>query len=261
MQHTITIAASIASNLLHCLATGLPGCQQGTISEITEVKYLLVQPLDFLHQLSSYQPANPGFLQRILLRKNKRYPRLLTYLLTYSVALVRKRTIPTERPPLVGEVSANFLPGLKCIFQVEGNPTNWGRLGCGGASCADPSNMTSFSEMAVCGRPLAKKLLCRFAVLSAKVRELGPQEQPITSVPLLLLSLPLPYPSLTGNTCHEEIVWCQLRCFSTTFASKIEATYFSETSLPPTSCRILRVSNLGYVRRAIKVNVLSSNRI
>jgi hypothetical protein len=28
--------------------------------------------------------------------------------LTYSVALVRKRTIPTERPPLVGEVSANF---------------------------------------------------------------------------------------------------------------------------------------------------------
>jgi hypothetical protein len=25
-----------------------------------------------------------------------------------SVALVRKRTIPTKRPPLVGEVSANF---------------------------------------------------------------------------------------------------------------------------------------------------------
>jgi hypothetical protein len=27
---------------------------------------------------------------------------------THSVALVRKRTIPTELPPLVGEVSANF---------------------------------------------------------------------------------------------------------------------------------------------------------
>jgi hypothetical protein len=27
---------------------------------------------------------------------------------TNSVALVRKPTIPTERPPLVGEVSANF---------------------------------------------------------------------------------------------------------------------------------------------------------
>jgi len=26
----------------------------------------------------------------------------------YSVALVRERTIPTERPPPVGEVSANF---------------------------------------------------------------------------------------------------------------------------------------------------------
>jgi hypothetical protein len=27
---------------------------------------------------------------------------------TNSLALVRERTIPTERPPLVGEVSANF---------------------------------------------------------------------------------------------------------------------------------------------------------
>jgi hypothetical protein len=27
---------------------------------------------------------------------------------TNSVAFVRERTIPTERPPLVGEVSANF---------------------------------------------------------------------------------------------------------------------------------------------------------
>jgi hypothetical protein len=27
---------------------------------------------------------------------------------TNSVALVGKRTIPTERPPLVGEVTANF---------------------------------------------------------------------------------------------------------------------------------------------------------
>jgi hypothetical protein len=29
-------------------------------------------------------------------------------IITNSVALVRERTIPTERPPLVGEVSANF---------------------------------------------------------------------------------------------------------------------------------------------------------
>jgi hypothetical protein len=32
----------------------------------------------------------------------------MNYLLTYFVALVRKRTIPTERPPLVCAVSANF---------------------------------------------------------------------------------------------------------------------------------------------------------
>jgi hypothetical protein len=29
-------------------------------------------------------------------------------LITNSMALVRERTIPTERPPTVGEVSANF---------------------------------------------------------------------------------------------------------------------------------------------------------
>jgi hypothetical protein len=32
-----------------------------------------------------------------------------TYLLTYSVALVRERTVPTVRSQLVGEVNANFL--------------------------------------------------------------------------------------------------------------------------------------------------------
>jgi hypothetical protein len=37
------------------------------------------------------------------------------------VALVRKRTIPTERPPLVGEVSANFL-------QVEGDASSAQRI-------------------------------------------------------------------------------------------------------------------------------------
>jgi hypothetical protein len=31
-----------------------------------------------------------------------------------SVALVRKRTIPTERPPHVGEVSANFFADRGC---------------------------------------------------------------------------------------------------------------------------------------------------
>jgi hypothetical protein len=35
-------------------------------------------------------------------------PSVLTKQKTNSVALVRKRTIPTERPPFVGEVSANF---------------------------------------------------------------------------------------------------------------------------------------------------------
>jgi hypothetical protein len=37
--------------------------------------------------------------------KNSKFDFMKTY---YSVALVRKRTIPTERPPLVGEVSVKF---------------------------------------------------------------------------------------------------------------------------------------------------------
>jgi hypothetical protein len=41
---------------------------------------------------------------------------------TNSVALVRERTIPTERPPLVGEISANF----------------WRIEGCRMVSAADP---------------------------------------------------------------------------------------------------------------------------
>jgi hypothetical protein len=38
---------------------------------------------------------------------------VLNALKTNSVAVVRKRTIPTERPPLVGEVSANL-----CRYKV-----------------------------------------------------------------------------------------------------------------------------------------------
>jgi hypothetical protein len=33
---------------------------------------------------------------------------VLHFFLLYSVALVRERTTPTDRPPLVGEVSANL---------------------------------------------------------------------------------------------------------------------------------------------------------
>jgi hypothetical protein len=40
-----------------------------------------------------------------------------------SVALVRKRTIPTERPPLVGEVSANFY-GERCRVFSATDPHN-----------------------------------------------------------------------------------------------------------------------------------------
>jgi hypothetical protein len=37
---------------------------------------------------------------------------------TNSGALVRQRTIPTERPPLVGEVSANFNVSFKNLLII-----------------------------------------------------------------------------------------------------------------------------------------------
>ena len=43
-----------------------------------------------------------------LLQQNNMAINMLTMLKLNSVALVRERTIPTERPPPVGEVSANF---------------------------------------------------------------------------------------------------------------------------------------------------------
>jgi hypothetical protein len=52
-----------------------------------------------------------GAVERLTSHKTKIHLRnqiILFALLTCSVALVRKRTIPTERQPLVGEVSANF---------------------------------------------------------------------------------------------------------------------------------------------------------
>jgi hypothetical protein len=38
----------------------------------------------------------------------RRYRSINNYNNNNSVALVRERTIPTERPPFVGEVGANF---------------------------------------------------------------------------------------------------------------------------------------------------------
>jgi hypothetical protein len=38
-----------------------------------------------------------------------------------SVALVRERTIPTERPPPVGEVSANFCEYHLLIMELDKN--------------------------------------------------------------------------------------------------------------------------------------------
>ena len=49
-------------------------------------------------------PISQSFMHKIISNKNH----ITTCTKLNSVALVRERTIPTERPPPVGEVSANF---------------------------------------------------------------------------------------------------------------------------------------------------------
>ena len=53
------------------------------------------------------EPYGHAIIRSIYIKYSKlRHPQVLSLL--YSVALVRKRTTPTERPQPVGEVSANF---------------------------------------------------------------------------------------------------------------------------------------------------------
>jgi hypothetical protein len=44
------------------------------------------------------------------------------FFFSFSVALVRERTIPTERPPLVGEVSGNFCGYRGCRMVSAADP-------------------------------------------------------------------------------------------------------------------------------------------
>ena len=67
---------------------------------IKETAILMSRNLNFRHAQCVYAKCKKK--RRLTLR------RLMSYIYINSVALVRERTIPTERPPPVGEVSANF---------------------------------------------------------------------------------------------------------------------------------------------------------
>jgi hypothetical protein len=56
--------------------------------------------------LSTYLSGIFNNCQR--LQETKRHSSLFLHWKLNSVALVRERTVPTEQPPPVGEVSANF---------------------------------------------------------------------------------------------------------------------------------------------------------
>jgi hypothetical protein len=64
------------------------------------------------------------------------------YKQTNSVVLVRKRTIPTERPPLVGEVSANILEYSLFLSTLPTAQVTWCRM-IGKADSAVRANLTT----------------------------------------------------------------------------------------------------------------------
>jgi len=69
------------------------------------IKYFNVR----YYRYSCYKlPSDTNFYQNY--KSSVNYTHVINYPITKlnSVALVRTRTIPTERPPPVGEVSANF---------------------------------------------------------------------------------------------------------------------------------------------------------
>jgi hypothetical protein len=60
------------------------------------------EPSDYITETVFHERLNLRLLER------EHFHTTTKQIKINSVALVRKRTIPTERPPLVGEVSANF---------------------------------------------------------------------------------------------------------------------------------------------------------
>jgi hypothetical protein len=69
-----------------------------------------VNELNETHKLTVFGPQNLdslGCVFRLITDAIYNFSHCINYKLN-SVAIVRKRTIPAERPPLVGEVSANL---------------------------------------------------------------------------------------------------------------------------------------------------------
>jgi hypothetical protein len=66
-----------------------------------------VDPVETHYFSENLVVPGPLDLQGTLTTRPQTRPRK-GYQSTNSVALVRERNIPTERPPVVGEVSANF---------------------------------------------------------------------------------------------------------------------------------------------------------
>jgi hypothetical protein len=90
------------------------------IIHMTYISLWRVFPIDgFPGFASSPMGSNPGRRDRKPVTNRLLYG---TTLKKNSVASVCKRTIPTERPPLVSEVSANFLADRGCHMVSVTNP-------------------------------------------------------------------------------------------------------------------------------------------
>jgi hypothetical protein len=72
------------------------------------IKFIFMFKHHALRPLLHAVKITRSILSLCLLNGNKKDTKYGDKQQTNSVALARKRTIPTKRPPLVGEVSANF---------------------------------------------------------------------------------------------------------------------------------------------------------
>jgi hypothetical protein len=85
-----------------------PGGYDGPINSIKSILNVLHR--NFRTHIDHYVKTEPHSIPKkyfFLYLLNIHLSKYVTYLLTKSMTLVRKKTIPTERLPLVGEVSAN----------------------------------------------------------------------------------------------------------------------------------------------------------
>jgi hypothetical protein len=105
MFYCVVFEVVIASAVKHPLFWDITPYSLVKVKNLTAASFLLTLFFDpedgcniFLRKVADFRLTTRSYIQEDRTNKKKQIP----------WPLVRKRTVPTELPPLVGEVSANF---------------------------------------------------------------------------------------------------------------------------------------------------------